>query len=441
MSTISDKAMQRDRDARSIRRTRNAGLACLAAFGGGFGVWASTATLASAVIAPGQFIVESSLRKVQHQNGGNVGSVHVREGDRVRPGDLMVRLDDTLLKTNHAILVRQQDELEVRRARLMAERDGLAAVTFPATLEARRAELGLAALMDAEVSVFESRRTARAGQKDQLRQRIEQLRNEAEGYRGQQQSKAREAVLIARELEGVRSLLQNNLVTFTRAVALEREAVSLDGVQNQLSAQIAQSAAKVAETEIQITQIDEALRNEVVRELTDLQNRMAEIQERRAGAANLLERVDLRASVEGVVQKLAVHAPGDVVAPGEPVLWIVPTSESLFLDVRVSPNDYDQVRLGQRSIVKIHTGNPRLTPDLTGEVVLLAADTTATDPNQPRSYAIRVKLDAEELSRLGGQKIVSGMSAEVFLETAPQQPIDYLMKPLRDQLMRALRER
>lgn len=425
----------------TVRRARWIGMTALMAFGGGFLVWSMTSQLSGAVVAPGRIVVDSSVRKVQHGIGGPVASVHVREGDEVRAGDLLIRLDDTIVRANSAILARQIDELEVRSGRLMAERDGKAAISFAGTLTDRLEQPALAALIADESALFSARRVARDGQKEQLRQRIVQLRNESEGYRGQKEAKARETALIGQELSGVRSLVDSNLVTFTRLAALERQAAALDGTQSQLTAQMAQVSARIAETNLQIAQIDESLRNEVMRELSEVQNRLAELRERHVAVLDQLQRVELRAPADGIVQQLMVHAPGNLISPSEPALSIVPTREAMFVEARIQPGDLDQVHLGQATRIRLHTGTPRTTPELTGHVIRVAADATSTAPSAPAGYTIRIRLADGQLERLAGLRLVSGMTAEAFIQTHAHTPLAYLLQPLSDQVARAFRER
>jgi HlyD family secretion protein len=409
-------------------------MTALMAFGGGFIVWSMTSQLSGAVVAPGRIVVDSSVRKVQHGIGGPVASVHVREGDEVKAGDLLIKLDDTVIRANSAILARQIDELEVRSGRLMAERDGKAAISFPRTVTDRLDQPAIAALAADEAALFAARHAAREGQRQQLQQRIVQLRNESEGYRGQKEAKARETALIEQELTGVRALLHGNLVTFTRVAALERQAAALDGTQSQLTAQIAQVAARIAETELQIAQIDESLRNEVMRELSEIQNRLAELLDQ-------LQRVELRAPADGIVQHLMVHAPGNLVSPSEPPLSIVPTHEALFVEARIQPADYDQVRIGQTARIKLHTGTPRTTPELAGQIVRMAVDATSVAPSAPSGYTIRIRLAEGQLERLAGLRLASGMTAEAFIKTHAHTPLAYLLQPLSDQVARAFKER
>ena len=259
----------------------------------------------------------------------------------------------------------------------------------------------MAKLMGAERALFEQRRATAESQKEQLRKRIAQLKDEIGGLKAQQAAKIREAAFIAEELRGVRELYQKNLVQLTRLSALEREAASLEGQRGQLLAAMAQAGGKIAETELQILQIDAEARAEVMKELREIQGRMAELGERRVAAEDQLKRVEIRAPSAGTVHQLAVHTVGGVISPAEPAMLIVPLDEALNLEARVLPPDIDQLALGQRATVRVHASNARTTPEIHGTLTRIAADVSRDPQTGASFYTIRVALPAAEVARLG----------------------------------------
>jgi HlyD family secretion protein len=424
----------------ALRRASLTGFSLIGLFGGTIGLWAATATLSGAVVAPGQFVVDTYVKKVQHATGGIVGELKVREGDRVNEGDLLIRLDETVTRANLQIVSKQLDELVARRARLEAERDGRERVELPEEFQARAADPAVGRLLEAERTLFEARRSAREGQKGQLRKRIAQLQDEITGLKAQQSAKAREAALISKELEGVRELYQKNLVQLPRLSALERDAASIEGQRGQLIAGVAQAEGKIAETALQIIQVDEETRADVMKELREIQGRIAELVERRVAAEDQLKRVEIRAPSAGYVHQLAVHTVGGVISPAEPAMLIVPSDEALDLEARVMPNDIDQVAVGQTAMVRVHTSHSRTTPEIRGRVVRVSADVTTDTKLGYSYYTIRVALAPEELKRLGALRLVAGMQAEVYVQTSERTPFQYLVKPLKDQIARTFRE-
>ncbi len=254
----------------------------------GLGGWAATTEFQGAVIAAGQLVVGSNVKKVQHPTGGVVGEVLARDGAIVKGGDVVVRLDDTQTRANLAIVTKSLDEMAARRAREEAERDGYDTITFPPDLLARMRNDDVASAVNGEQKQFETRRVAREGQRKQLKERIAQLNEEAGGYAAQISSKIKQIEWITKELVGVNELWEKNLVPYTRVTALEREKERLDGERGQLIATIAQSRGKIAEIELQILQIDQDMRTEVGKDLADIRAKTAELVERKVAAEDQL---------------------------------------------------------------------------------------------------------------------------------------------------------
>ena len=408
----------------------------------GLGGWAALTSFAGAVIAPGQLVVESEIKKVQHPTGGVVGELRVKDGDRVRAGDVLVRLDETQTRANLDITRKALDELAARRARDEAERDGAAGVVFPPELLARREiapEVEL--LVEGEARLFAARLASRDGQRGQLTERAAQLKEEITGLTEQVSAKAREIALIGTELRGVRDLYAKNLVPITRVTALERDAARLEGERGQLIASTASTRGKIAETKLQILQVDTEMRSEVGKDLAEIRGKWSELVEKRVAAEDQLKRVDLRAPQDGVVHQMSVHTVGGLVTPAEPAMLIVPDADRLTVEVHVQPQDIDSVRLGQRAVVRFSAFNARTTPEIDGTVTRVSADVTADQKTGQSYYTARIGLSVEELTRLGEVRLVSGMPVEAHLQISERTVLSYLVKPLSDQFAKAWRER
>ncbi|MBV8319726.1 MAG: HlyD family type I secretion periplasmic adaptor subunit, partial [Hyphomicrobiales bacterium] len=346
---------------RSMRRHLVAAIVVVLVLVIGVGGWAATAVISGAVVASGSIVVDSNVKKVQHLTGGIVGELRVRDGDRVRAGDIVVRLDETVTRANLAIVTKGLDELTARKARLESERDGSDTIIFPAQLLAGAGDPDRAAAMDSERKLFNLRRTARNGQKAQLRERIAQLGEEITGLIAQQNSKAKEIALLERELAGVRELWKQNLVQLTRLTALEREAARLDGERGQLIAAAAQAKGKIAETTLQILQVDQDIASDVAKELREVDGKIGEFIERKVTAEDQLKRTDIRAPQDGTVFQLAVHTVGGVITAGDPIMLIVPDADNLSVEVKVNPQDIDQLQLNQKAILRFTAFNVRTT--------------------------------------------------------------------------------
>ena len=426
---------------RSIRRHALAGLVIVAILAGGVGGWAGTMKLSGALIAPGSVVVDSNVKKVQHPTGGIVGELRARDGDRVKIGDVVVRLDDTVTRANLAIVTKGLTELIARKARLESERDGADSVVFPADLLARLNDADVAVAMESERRLFDLRRNARIGQKEQLRQRIEQLKEEVRGYRAQQEAKTKEIELIEREMVGVRDLWKQKLIPINRVTELERQAARLEGESAQLIAQTAQIGGKIAETELQIIQIDRDLSSEVAKETREIDGKLGEFVERKVTAEDQLKRIDIRAPQDGTVFQSTVHTVGGVITAGDPIMLIVPEADNLTVEAKVNPQDIDQVRIGQTALLRLSAFNQQATPEINGAVTRISADAASDQRTGTTYYTIRIAMPPEEVAKLGEVTVIPGMPVEAFVQTGERTMLSYFLKPLNDQLMRVFRQR
>ncbi|MDB5533318.1 MAG: HlyD family type secretion periplasmic adaptor subunit [Hyphomicrobiales bacterium] len=409
---------------------------------GGVGGWAATTEFSGAVIASGQLVVESNVKRVRHTTGGIVGEIYVRDGDKVVEGQRLLRLDDTQPKANYAIIVKALNESLARQARDEAERDGLDSITFPPELLATRDDPVLAGTLAGERRQFDIRLSGRNGQKKQLRERAAQLNDEIAGYAAQISSKANQIEWIGKELIGINDLWSKNLVPFTRITTLEREKERLEGERGQLTSTIAQARGKITEVELQILQVDQDMRAEVSKDLAELRGKISELTERKVASEDLLKHVDIRAPQGGVVHQLTVHAAGEIVAPqSDPILVIVPEADALPVEVRIQPQDIDQLYIGQPAALRFTAFNSRTTPEINGKVSRISADVEQDAKTGLKYYTVRIEVPEHETARLAGAKLVSGMPVETFIQTNRRTVYSFIVRPLEDQIMRAFREK
>jgi HlyD family type I secretion membrane fusion protein len=411
------------------------------AIGGLFAALALAAALVpvgGAVIAQGQVGAETRVKRVAHPGGGVVGQIMVREGDRVRRGQVLVRLDTAVAAANAASSGQTVDQLTAQRARLLAEREGSATIAFPPDLLARTDASAIQA-MAAERKMLALHAAERQGQRAQLAERIRQLNQQAAGYRAQIAATAKQKTLIAPERAGLKTLYDKGLVTMNRLNQLERTAIDMDGTIGSLRASIAQIAAHVAETREQMIGLDQAARTAAATELTQVTATLADQQARTAGAADAVGRGEIRSPAEGVVDKLNVAAAGSVVQPAETILEIVPTGDRLVVEGAISPADIDRVRVGQAARVRFAAFSAQTTPEIAGTVVFVSPERTLNKDTGASFYRIRVRLDARQVAaeRLA---LKAGMPADVFVTTGSRSMLSYLTKPLRDQFARAFRD-
>jgi len=417
------------------------GLAVVFVLVGGLGGWAATTQISGAVVAQGVVVVESNVKKVQHPTGGIVGDIYVKNGSKVKAGNLLVRLDETQTRVNLQMVTQQLDELQVREARLKAERDNQSTFDAPDVLVDRIGEPALEEIIKGEQSLIRSRREALIGQKSQLNERTLQLGKEAEGIAAQIDAKGREIELIADELAGLADLQRKQLVTTSKVAALKREKARLEGELGQYEASAAQTSGRKAEIALQIVRLEEEMKTDVVKELRETQSKIAELSERKTAAEDQLHRVDIRAPQSGIVHQLAVFTRGGVINAAEPILLIVPEHDRLVIEARIAPKDIDQLFVGQPTHIRFATFDQQTTPHIMGEVISISADLTRDQTSGQSYFTARVAIPEAELAKLGTNKLQPGMPADVQIKTHDRTALSYLMKPLTDQITKAFRER
>jgi HlyD family secretion protein len=426
---------------RAFRHELRTGLRVLIALLVVAGGWGALVPLASAVVVPGNLVVQSNVKTIQHPTGGIVAEIAVHDGMRVEAGQLLVRLDATQARASLQVVSKQLDDFRVRIARLVAERDGLPQPEIPSQMAARAAEPEVRTLLASEQSLFMARATARQSQKDLLQSRIAQLGEENSGLEAQLKSTAAQIELIAGELKGVQDLFDKRLVPLTRLTTLQRESARIEGERGQIVSAIAETKAKIGEAQLQIVRIDQDFRTEVVKDLGEAQGKEAELAERAVAARDMLDRIEVRAPTSGVVHQLAAHTLGGVVRAGDTIMQIVPDFDELQIEARLPPNDIDQVRTGQKAFIRFSAFNQRTTPQLIGNVSFVSADTVRDQQTNAPYFTVRVTLPDDERRRLAGLQLVPGMPAEVFMQTGSRTMMSYLLKPIADQLERSFIER
>lgn len=404
------------------------------------GGWAGTVEISGAIVAHGAVVVDTHEKKVQHSTGGIVSTILVRDGAHVEAGDLLVQLSDVIPRANLAFVTKSLDELYARKSRLEAERDGIEQMTLAPTLVNRMTDPAVAVLVTSERRLFELRRIAQSGNKARLRERMEQLRKQIEGYSAQEVSKGKEIALINSELDGIRSLVARKLTSLSKLTGYERDATRIVGERAQLIASIAQARGAIAEVELQILQLDKEFSSETGSELREVDAKIAEFEERRVTAEDQLSRMNIRAPSSGTVQQSTVHTVGGVISAGEPIMLIVPDNDILSVEVKIAPQDIDQLLVGQSTLLRFTAFNQHSTPEVSGTVSMIAADVTRDQRTNESYYVARITPNLENPERHGPVTLVPGMPVEVFIRVGERKVISYLMKPLTDQMMRAFRD-
>jgi HlyD family secretion protein len=426
----------------SISKHIRYGSALVAILVFGLGGWAATGKIAGAVIAEGSVAVDSNVKKVQHPTGGVVGQIYVHDGDHVTAGQLLIRLDETASRADLEIVRKALDGLYARKARLTAELDDADAVAVPRALADTRDDPDVKDALGSERKLFEARRQARLGKQEQLKQQIGQLDEEVAGFNAQKQANDKELALTEQELESTRDLWKKNLVPINRLTTLEREQARLQGQGGQLIASAAATKDKIAETQLQILQIDQDFAADVAKDLRETDSKIGEDVERKVAAEDRLKRTDIRAPQDGIVFQSTANTIGGVITTtGDPIMLIVPESDQMTVEVKIDPKDIEQIRLGQPTVLRFSAFNKLLTtPEVNGTVSRIAADTSTDQRTGQSYYLVRIAIRADAVDNLGGLRLTPGMPVEAFIQTGERTLLSYFVAPLRDQLLHEYRK-
>lgn len=424
-----------------IKKYQRLGFLFLLLLVGGIGGWAAFASLQGAVIATAQITVKANSKRVQHLEGGIVSEILVKDGDKVKAGQTVLKLDTTKDGANLASLDANLNELLARKARLITERDKKQSITFPTELiEKAKSSPAIKAIIDGQNNLLSARNESIAGQTSQLKQRTEQLNEAIKGIAAQIAAKESQLGFIRKELTDLQSLKDKGLVPQNRILALQREEARLQGEAGELIASTARTKVQISESKIQILQVQKDHLSSILTELRETTTQANQLTEQRTALSDKLRRMTIIAPKSGIIHQLAVHTIGGVVAPGDPVLMIVPQNAEMVFTARVNPEDIDQIFKGQKANVRLSAFDQRTTPEVTGLVTLVSADATQDQPNTPPYYKVHVELPKDQLARIKGKELVPGMNAEVFIQTKSRFVFEYLLQPLTDQMRRTMRE-
>ncbi|MDP2125767.1 MAG: HlyD family type I secretion periplasmic adaptor subunit [Pseudohongiella sp.] len=404
---------------------------------GVFGVWSAVAPLDGAAHAPGIVIVRSNKQLIQHLEGGIVSELRARNGDVVQAGDPLLILDNTQSLAQLEIANAQYVALRAQEARLIAERDNLTQIDYPSDLSTT--ERNAVSEMASQNQLFRTRRNSLAGSVEVLEQRIGQLQSQLGGLRALQRSKQDLADSFAEELRDVQSLLLEGFADKNRLRELERQAALLRGEAAELTAGISSTEIQIGETRLQILQQEREFQNDVATQLAETQTRLKDATERVTALSDIVTRTIITAPVSGIVNGMQIHTVGGIVPPGTPIAEVVPQSDELLIEARVSPIDIDRVAVGQNANIRFSSFSSSV-PNIVGKVINVSAD-AFTDPHTGMSYyTTRVEVTPEGLGELGTLTLIPGMPAEIFITTGSRTFLQYVMKPFSNAIARSFIE-
>ncbi len=424
---------------RTIQSRLKVSLIAIAVLVFGFGAAMAFVPIGGAVVGGGQVGVESRVKRVAHPTGGITAAIYVQNGDHVNKGDILMRLDDQVSGTQSELSSLTVDQLMAQRARLEAERLGVASIAWPAELR-RSTDPGARKAMADEEKLFRIRRSEQGGIRAQLSARVAQYGKQIDGYQAQIAALQKQAALIEPERASVKELWDKNLVTISRLNQIERTSVDMQGNIAALQAQIAQAQARITEANEQLLQMGETRRADAGTLLATVNGTLNQEQIRSVSASDQYDRSVIRAPYSGTVDKLAFSTIGDVVKPAETIMEVVPDRDRLLVEAMISPADIDQVASGQRARIRFTAFSSTATPEIAGKVSFVAPERTNDQQTRQSYYAVRVEVDPADLARWPEMKLRPGMPAEIYIETGSRSMLSYITKPLRDQFARAFRD-
>lgn len=430
---------------RQIRRLAWLSLGLVGLVFGGLLLFAHSQKIAGAVLAAGSVVTESEARLIQHHEGGIVRRIHVKNGARVRRGDPLVELDTHIVRASLTSVLQQLEEGYASQARLLAERDGRPTLSRPAEPLAK----GQSAAHDAarldriyagQQRLMDARLKALRGTRQRLDRQIEHIRRQIEGIGQQVRAKQTELALLDAQIESEAALAEENYLAQHRLMASRRLRARLAGELGELMSQRASAGERISQREIQKLRLVEDYWAGVLRELQQVRSDIAQLEQQRIQAQDILTRTLIRAPGDGVVHNLGVHTQGGVVRPAEVIMALVPADDSLVIDARLLPVDIDRVAPEQAARVRFPGLDQKHTPELAARVVSVSPDLLQDELTGMPYYSARLRLASAELQRLNGKTLLPGMPVDVMIQTERRSILSYFVKPVTDQMTFALRE-
>ncbi len=418
------------------------GLIGLLVLFGGFGTWAVMSNIAGAIVASGRIEVDRNRQIVQHDTGGTISEILVKEGDLVAAGDLLLRLDPQQYASELTLIEGQLYELIARRGRLEAQRDEVDTVTFDDELiEVAAMDEDARELMEGQRNLFDARRDSVDREIEQLGKRRNQIEDQIRGIEAQEESLVIQLDLIEQQLTSQQTLLDQGLSQASTVQGLQREQARLIGEIGKLAASKAEAAGRVTETEIEVLKLGTAGREEAITQLREIRYRELSLVEQRRALIAQIDRLDIRAPVSGIVYALKVTTPRSVVRAAEALMYLVPQDRPLVIAARVMPTNIDEISVGQEVNLRLASLDQRTTPELTGEVILISADALDDEATGVSYFRAEIILQPGQIDRLPeGTQLVPGMPVEAFIKTGDRSPLTYLVKPVSDYFVRSWRE-
>jgi HlyD family type I secretion membrane fusion protein len=402
--------------------------------------WSWLAPLGGAAIAPGAVKVDMNRKTVQHQEGGIVGEILVRDGAKVRAGETLIVLKDVRVDAGNELVQTQLDVELAKGARLAAEQTWAKAVSFPQELTARAGDPRVAEVLKRETSLFRTRREAFDNQAALIRAQIGETEGEIRARQEQLLADAT-AIRLQREEQATnQTLLEQGYVSKTRLLGLQRGVAELESRRGENESELARARQKIADLQLRAETLRSSFMQEAAAELRQTTAQVFDLRERLRPAQDAERRQRITAPADGEVVDLRFTSVGAVIGPRDPILDIVPEDPDLIVEAHVRPEDISFVRRGAPADVRLTAFRQRITPTVTGEVTYVSADRLTDRATGAAFYLAHVRVTPAALREAGDLRLQAGMPAEVFIKTTSRSALEYLLDPISGFLQRSMRE-
>ena len=440
LRTRSPAFKESSRDLRQrTRGPRMLGYLSSVLFVGCFGVWSSVALLASAVVAQGVISPEGYRKTVQHLEGGIIRTIHVREGDTVFAGQPLLTMEAVDARARYDELNKRYLRLLTMEARLVADLAGEDRIAFPSELTSAESQ-GVRDIVATEQDLLRSQIATRTGRERILEQRKRQIEEQIRGIDQVMAAQDEQLALLDREIKSAKELYEKGLDRLPHLLQLQRAQADIRANQASNRAQAARGGQEIGETEMQLLTNRDQDRATANEELTKARGELAEVSSQLPARRDALARRIVTAPISGTVMNVRVTTESGVIAPGHPILDIVPNEADLVVDSRIRPTDIDMVHPDMKARVVLTAFPMRHLPQIHGLLVSVSPDRLTDERTGEPYFLAKVKVDPAELQKLHQVKLSPGMPAEVMLMTGEHTLLDYLLAPIRDSLNRGLRE-
>lgn len=411
------------------------------------GLWSGLAPLNSAVVAIGTLVSSTNKKVIQHQEGGIIKHIFVKQGDQVKAGDKLVELEDTKTKASYEEVLSAYRTALANESRLIAERDNEESITYPEFLLNSKDIPEVEKLITTQENLFKSKREVFRAEKESLKQRIAQSHKQNEGYIAKKTSITKNLSIARDRLKAMEGLMQKGFATKNKVLELEGQEADIRSNLASIESEIARNQQEITRIEIELMNVENKRITETLRELKETQAQAAAMHEKYIALADSLTRIVIKSPVDGIVNNMYVHTIGGVVGSGGPLLEVSPTNDTLVIEARVPHKNIDVVHVGLVAKIRFSAFKSRTTPSFTGKVISISPDIVQDRNQDPRVepvYIARVEIDMEEFNKIAKVKKLElhpGMQTEVQIVTGTRTLLKYLLAPVTDTMFKAFREK